>query len=244
MNTAAARSFALGASAAAVLLFKDICMFKEYVKRFSLCALGLAIFAVGNVFGVLAGSAGTNAWNTLALGISDSTPLSFGNATLAISIVIVLVDIICRGKIGFGTLMNAFLIAAFSDLFLGWFTFIPQAPNQIVGVVYTLLGQTLISFGTILYMWPALGAGPRDTLMIIIGKRFPKAPIGLIKFCMELVVMLVGVLLSAPFGVGTVLVMALQASIFQLACKVCRFEPRSVSHEDLLFTVRRMSGKA
>ncbi len=219
-------------------------MVKEYTKRFILCALGLAVFATGNVFGVLAGSAGTNAWNTLALGISDSTPLTFGNATLAISVIIVLIDIICRGKIGFGTLMNAFLIAAFSDLFLKLFTFIPEAPNQFIGVIYTLLGQTLISFGTILYMWPALGAGPRDTLMIIIGRRFPKAPIGIIKFCMELVVMLIGVLLSAPFGVGTVLVMALQATIFQLACRVCRYEPRNADHEDMLRTVRRITGKA
>ena len=54
-------------------------------------------------------------------------------------------------------------------------------------------------------MWPGLGCGPRDTLMVIIGKRFPKAPIGFIKFCMELVVLLIGVLLGAPFGLGTVL---------------------------------------
>ena len=218
-------------------------MAKEYIKRFFICALGLAVFSVGNVFGVLAGSAGTNAWNTLALGITGSTPISFGTATLLISVTIIVIDVIFKGKIGFGTLMNALLIATFSDIFLKLLSFIPAAPNQFVGVIYTLFGQTLISFATILYMSPGLGCGPRDTLMVIIGKRFPKAPIGVIKFCMEIAVMLIGVLLGAPFGIGTVLIMALQASIFQLACKVCRYEPRAAVHEDIPQTLRRMAGK-
>lgn len=89
-------------------------------------------------------------------------------------------------------------------------------------------------------MLPGLGCGPRDTLMVIIGKRFPGAPIGFIKFCMELVVMLIGVLLGAPFGLGTVLIMGLQASIFQLACRICRYEPRNAVHEDIYDTIRRI----
>ena len=137
--------------------------------------------------------------------------------------------------------MNAFLIAWFSDLFLGIFRFLTTAQNQLVGAALTIIGQTIISFSTILYMSPGLGCGPRDTLMVIIGKRFPKAPIGVVKFCMELVVMLIGVLLGAPFGIGTVLIMFLQASIFQLACRVCCYEPRNAVHEDLLDTIRRIA---
>ena len=157
-------------------------MGKEYVKRFFICALGLACFAVGNVFGVHAGSAGTNAWNTLVLGISGATSLSFGTASLMISALVILIDIIFKGRIGFGTIMNAVLIAWFSDLYLAIFSFLPTAQNQFIGAVLTVIGQTIISFSTILYMSPGLGCGPRDTLMVIIGKHFPKAPIGLVKF--------------------------------------------------------------
>lgn len=216
---------------------------KEYLKRFSICALGLACFSVGNVFGVHAGSAGTNAWNTLALGISGSTSISFGTATLLISGLVVLIDILFKGRIGFGTLMNAFLISWFSDLLLGVFHFLPTAQNQLIGAALTIIGQTIISFSTILYMSPGLGCGPRDTLMVIIGKRFPNAPIGFIKFCMELVVMLIGVLLGAPLGLGTVLIMALQASIFQIASRVCRYDPRNFVHEDIYDTIRRITQK-
>ena len=217
-------------------------MRKEYIRRFLLCALGLACFSVGNVFGVHAGSAGTNAWNTLALGISGTTSLSFGTVTLLISVLVIVIDIIFKGRIGFGTLMNALLISWFSDLLLGIFDFLPYAQNQFIGAALTIIGQTIISFSTILYMWPGLGCGPRDTLMVIIGKRFPKAPIGFIKFCMELVVLLIGVLLGAPFGLGTVLIMALQATIFQFASRICHYDPRNFVHEDILDTIRRIPG--
>ena len=92
-------------------------------------------------------------------------------------------------------------------------------------------------------MLPALGAGPRDTLMILVGKKFPNIPIGTVKFSLEIAVLLVGFLMGAPFGLGTVLIMVLQASIFQFACKVTRYEPRSVTHEDVLDTIRRLRKK-
>lgn len=218
-------------------------MIREYAKRFVLCTASLALFALGNVFGVKAGVAGTNAWNTLSLGISGMTGISFGTATLLISAVIIAVDLLGKGQLGFATLLNALLISLFSDMFLALAGFVPEASGMIWGAAYTLIGQTIISFATIFYLLPALGAGPRDTLMIIIGRRFPAAPIGLVKFALESAALLVGIVLGAPFGLGTVLVMALQASIFQFACRLMRYEPRSVRHENLLETCAKLAGR-
>ncbi|MCR5577013.1 MAG: hypothetical protein K6F56_08400 [Oscillospiraceae bacterium] len=217
-------------------------MLKEYIRRFAVCILGLALYGLGNAFGVLAGSAGTNAWNTLSIGVGDIFGCSFGVANLIISAVVILVDLIGRGKIGFGTVLNIFIISIFSDLWIGLLRLLPIPDSTAVGVVFTLIGQLILSFSTILYMSPALGCGPRDTLMVILGKKLPNIPIGAVKFGIEVIVLVIGVLLGAPFGIGTVLVMALQASMFQLACKICRFEPRSLNHEDILDTVRRIGG--
>lgn len=215
----------------------------EYLKRFSVCILGLFFYALGNFLGVKAGSAGTNAWNTLSLGLVETTGITFGTAGLIISFIVIVIDIIGKGKIGFGTLMNAVIISILSDVLLNLLTFIPVASNSTVGALYTLAGQTVISFATILYMKPALGCGPRDTLMVIVGRKFPKAPIGTVKFAVELAALLVGLLLGAPFGIGTVLVMTLQAVIFQFVCKICRYEPRDIVHEDFADTYRRFMGK-
>ena len=215
----------------------------EYLKRFSVCLLGLFFYAVGNFLGVKAGSAGTNAWNTLSLGLVETAGISFGTAGLIISFIVIGIDVIGKGKIGFGTLMNAVIISIFADILLNNLTFIPVAPNNIVGALYSLICQSVISFATILYMKPALGCGPRDTLMVIVGRKFPKAPIGTVKFGLEVAVLVVGIVLGAPFGIGTVLVMALQAAIFQFVCRICRYEPRDIVHEDFADTYRRFMGK-
>ena len=148
---------------------------KGYGKRIALCICGLLLYALGNFFGVIAGSAGTNAWNTLSIGLSGSLNISFGTASFAISLAIIVVDLVFKGKLGLGTVMNVVLISIFSDWMLAAFTFLPAAEGGALGVVYTLIGQVVLGFATILYMTPGLGCGPRDTLMLIIGKKFPKA---------------------------------------------------------------------
>ena len=218
-------------------------MAKEYCKRIVICTIGLALYALGTVFGVFAGDAGTNGWNTLAIGTANVTGMSFGTAVFAIGAVLLVIDFLGKGKLGLGTFMNVLLIPWMSDIFLKTMTFVPEPPNLFVGVVYTLAGQMIIAFATVVYMRPALGAGPRDTLMVVIGKLVRKIPIGIVKFVIEIVALLAGVLMGASFGIGTVLVIALQASFFQFACKVCRFEPRDIRNEDLADTLRRVRNR-
>lgn len=218
-------------------------MLKEYTRRMLFCILSLGLYGFGCFLGVKAGGVGTNAWNTLALGLSETLHLTFGTGTFLISILIIVVDLFGRGKLGFGTVLNVILIPVFSDGFIALFSSLPDAPNLATGLLCTFAGQVVIAFATILYMTPALGCGPRDTLMIIIGRKIPGVPIGAVKFCIEIAVVLVGGLMGAPIGIGTVLVLILQAGIFQLVCRVVRYEPRNVEHEDVPDTCRRIFGK-
>lgn len=218
-------------------------LFREYFKRFIICMAGLTLYALGTYFGVVAGAAGTNGWNTLALGLSNTTGMSFGRCVFAVSAAILIIDFLGKGKLGAGTFLNALFIPWMSDVFLE-IALVPDPPDLFVGVIYTLAGQMIIAFATVIYMKPGLGAGPRDTLMVITGKIVPRVPIGVVKFILEIAALLAGVLMGAVFGIGTVLVIALQASFFQFACKVCRFEPRDVVNEDLADTWRRMTHPA
>ena len=215
-------------------------MAKEYGRRIAICITGLALYALGTVFGVFAGAAGTNGWNTMAIGLSNVTGMSFGTAVFAIGAALLVIDFLGKGKLGLGTFMNVLLIPWMSDILLKALSFIPDPPNIFVGTIYTLAGQMIIAFATVVYMRPGLGAGPRDTLMVVTGKLVPKVPIGMVKFVLEIAALLAGVVMGAAFGIGTVLVIALQASFFQFACRVCRFEPRSVINEDLADTVKRI----
>lgn len=226
----------------ALTLMRD--MLREYFKRFTLCIAGLLFFGLGNALGVYAGEAGTNAWTTLALGISGASGMLFGTAVLLIGFVVLVIDFFGRGKIGFGTILNMVLVAYFSQIFADLLALLPKISGQLEGSAVSLLGQTVISFATIVYMKARLGCGPRDTLMVLVGNRFPRLPIGSVKFGLELVVLFIGFILGAPLGLGSVLVMALQAAIFQAVCRLCRYEPRDEEHEDVRDTLLRIRGSA
>ncbi len=218
-------------------------MAKEYFRRIAVCFVGLIFYGLGNACGVMAGSVGTNAWNTLSIGLADSLGWSFGAANFSISLIVIVAVVIGKGKIGVGTILNIVVISLFSELWIGLLRLLPASDSRILGVAYSLLGQCIISFSIVIYMRAELGCGPRDGLMVLLGRRLPGIPIGAVKFGIELIVLGIGVLLGAPFGIGTVLVMALQASIFQLVCRICRFEPRSLRHENVLDTLRRIAGR-
>ena len=138
-------------------------MLKDYAKRLLVCLCGLALYALGNYFGVLAGSAGTNGWNTMALGLSNVTGMTFGTGVFTIGIALLVIDYPGKGKLGVGTFLNVFLISWLSDVFLRVLTFIPDPPNTAVGVFYALLGQMIIAFATVVYMKTALAGARRGT---------------------------------------------------------------------------------
>ena len=65
-----------------------------------------------------------------------------------------------------------------------------------------LLGQLSICIGSYFYIGASLGCGPRDALMVALGKRLPKVPIGIVRGVIEGTVLLIGWLLGAKVGIG------------------------------------------
>lgn len=83
-----------------------------------------------------------------------------------------------------------------------------------------------------------LGCGPRDALMVALGKRFSKAPIGLVRGLLEGSVLLIGWLLGAKVGLGTVIAVFGIGIIIEYTFKLFRFDVKGVQHENLLDTIR------
>ena len=65
-------------------------------------------------------------------------------------------------------------------------------------------GVLIIGFGTAMYLIANLGAGPRDGLMTGLQKK-TKAPVALVRACIEIIVVLLGWFLGGVVGVGTLL---------------------------------------
>ena len=72
-------------------------------------------------------------------------------------------------------------------------------PNRI-GLM--LVALPLFGVGSALYIAPNLGAGPRDSLMLVLSKRL-HVRIGVSRTALELAVLLLGWALGGTVGVGT-----------------------------------------
>lgn len=195
---------------------------------------GLFLYALGSLLSIQA-SIGLAPWEAFSMGIAYITPLSYGQVVVVTGLAIVVVVFALKEKIGLGTLLNALLIGVFVDL-IAASRLIPAMSGFWPGVAMMLGGQVVICVGSYFYIGAALGCGPRDSLMVAIARRLPRVPIGAIRGLLEGSVLVVGWLLGARVGVGTLVSVLGIGFILQATFKVLRFDIRRVEHQSLAAT--------
>ena len=165
--------------------------------------VGLFLFALGIVL-QLQSDLGLSPWDVLSQGISDQTSLSFGTANIVIAIVVLAVAWALGAQIGVATVANAILIGLFIDG-LTRLEPIESLAGQGIGAQIAMLvgGIVLVSLGSGFYIGAAMGAGPRDSLMIV-GARRTGVRIGIVRAAIEISVAVVGFALGGTVGVGTI----------------------------------------
>ena len=143
-------------------------------------------------------------WDVLHQGIANHTPLSFGAANVCVGIVVLFVAWALGGRPGVGTIANATLIGLFIQA-LTSLHFITQLAHHglLVRVLLLAAGIALAAPGSAFYIGANLGAGPRDTLMLV-GARRTGVRVGAVRAAIELTALVGGIALGGTFGVGTV----------------------------------------
>lgn len=207
---------------------------KRYLLRTIKLLAGLFLYAVGIYFTVQA-SIGLAPWDVFSQGLSLVTGIPFGTMITLSGMVILALVVILKEKIGIGTILNTILIGVFVN-FLYWINPVPACDNFVLGIAMLLLGQVIICLGSYFYISPGLGCGPRDSLMVAIGKRLPKVPVGIIRTGMEGIVLLIGWLLGGSVGLGTVISVFGIGIILQGTFRLLKFDVTSVEHESLIAT--------
>ena len=198
----------------------------------------LAMFLYGlGIYFLLQANIGLSPWEAFNDGSSRALHISYGNFVLISGFVILLIDVLLKEKIGLGTVINAILIGKVVDL-LRAIQLMPLVRHFPIGVAVLLLGQFFICFATYLYISAGLGSGPRDSLMVALGKRLPRVPIGLVRGLLEGTVLLIGWLLGAKVGLGTVIAVFSISLIMQFTFRLTRFQVREVRHESIMETLR------
>ena len=209
---------------------------KQMIKEILKSAFGLFIFSIG-VYLTIQANIGLAPWDCLSMGVSARVGMSYGIVHTIISIIIVLIDVLLKEKIGYGTILDALLVGNYVDLIDRIIT-LPDFNSLPISIVMVVVGLLIMGYGQVFYMDAAQGCGPRDSLLVALGKRFPRTPIGVVQTGMVGIALLIGWLLGGPVGIGTVISVFGLGTALQIVCKIMHFEPRDVVHKNVLETNR------
>lgn len=202
------------------------------LKKTLQATIGLLIFAFG-VYLTVQANIGLAPWDTFAMGLSYHLPITFGQASIVISVLFVIIDLLFREKIGLGMILDSLLVGAAFDLYNSQ-QLIPAANNITIGLLYMTIGLFIMAFAQYLYMGAALGCGPRDTFLVAIGKRLRRVPIGAVSIGIMITVLILGWLFGGPVGIGTAYSVFGTGIIMQIVFHIMKFEPRDVVHDSLI----------
>lgn len=108
-----------------------------------------------------------------------------------------------RSLIGIGTVVNMTCIGFLVDFFRGVYAaFLPASPTLAVRAVIMLAALVLLSLAVALYMYPALGVSPYDSLAIILSSRL-NADFKWCRIATDMVAVAIGFFTGSVVGVST-----------------------------------------
>lgn len=164
--------------------------------------LGLFACAAGIVL-LLESGLGLSPWDVLHQGLADQTPLSFGITNIVVGAAVLGAAWALGARVGPGTVANAVLIGLFVDLLLR-VDGVAGLDDSALGVRIALLAAGLVCFGvgSAFYIGADLGAGPRDSLMLVLSAR-TGVRIGAVRAGLEVAVTVLGFALGGTVGIGT-----------------------------------------
>jgi len=215
-------------------------MKKKIIFEWLRIVTGLIVFSFGVHLTIYA-NIGLAPWDCLGMGLAKHTPFNYGVVMTMIAVIVLMIDILLKERIGFGTIIDALLTGNFIQIF-NYLNKLPENDNIWLGIFIMLTGFVFMALGMWIYMKAQQGCGPRDSLLVGLGKRMPKIPIGLVEVLLWAVVLLIGFLLDGPVGIGTLLSTFGAGIVMQLVYSIIKFEPRKLKHRDVLNVIKEMKG--
>ena len=205
-------------------------------KRSVIAAIGLLMYAVG-VYFQLQADLGMQPWQAMRLGLANQLNVTFGTVSIVMSLILIVIDLFLKQKLGLGTFLDAFLVGLGMDICIH-LNFLPVQTNLFFQVFWVVAGMVVCAVGQWLYMATGLCCGPVDSFLLGIGQLFPNISIGKVNLGILAAVLAICVLLKSPLGIGTVITVVFTGFIMDVVFKLVKFKPRKVVHESLIETVR------
>ena len=205
--------------------------------------LNMLIAAVSlfvNGFGIyltIQANIGAAPWDVLNLGLSKSLGILYGNASIAVSVTILIIDILLKEPIGIAMFIDAVVVGKAVDFF-NWIHPVSPCQSLLTAIPVMIAGLFVLAYTQYTYMIASLGCGPRDTLLVGLAKRLKKLPIGAVSIGLLGSATLIGWLLGGPVGIGTLICAFLQGPIIQLSFQSVRFDATAIHHQRLRDSIK------
>ena len=211
---------------------------RAIILNMLLAAVSLFINGFG-VYLTIQANIGAGPWDVLNLGLSKTFGILYGTASIAVSLTILIIDILLKEPIGIAMFIDAFVVGKSVDFF-NHINAVPARTSLWAGIPVMLLGLVIMAYTQYTYMIASLGCGPRDTLLVGLAKRVKRVPIGAVSIALLSTATLIGWLLGGPVGIGTLLSTFGAGAVMQLVYNALRFEPRDIRHRDVFEVLREL----
>jgi uncharacterized membrane protein YczE len=177
---------------------------RSYPLRLVQTAAGLGVCATG-VTMTLRPELGVSPWDVLHVGLARVVGIPIGTAIILTSCIVLLIGLLLGVRPGVGTIFDIVIMGSTINLLLAA-GFVESAAqwHYAARIGLFLAGTFITGLGIAIYVGAHTGAGPRDGLMVALHRRF-NWPISRARLGIELMALVVGILLSGPVGLGTVL---------------------------------------
>jgi uncharacterized membrane protein YczE len=171
---------------------------RDLARRVGRCLAGVVLFGVGIALTVQA-DLGLAPWDVLHQGLSERTGIPMGTVAIGVGLLVLLLWIPLRQRVGVGTLLNVLVVGLVLDAML---VVLPEPGQLVTRWAFLLGGLVLVATATGLYIGSGLGPGPRDGLMVGLKERGVK--VHLARTAIEVGALALGWVLGGTVGLGTV----------------------------------------
>jgi uncharacterized protein len=173
---------------------------RSLVVRWGQFLLAMACYGVAIALMVRSGL-GLGPWDAFHAGLARLTGITIGQASVVVGLGVLAGSMVLGVRPGIGTLANMVLLGLAVDAAL---RVVPGAGGIPLALAYYAVGIAGVGFATGMYIAAALGAGPRDGLMVGLSARFGW-PVRRVRTLIEASALVAGWAMGGGLGVGTAL---------------------------------------
>lgn len=170
------------------------------LRQWTQLLFGLSLYGIAITL-MLKSELGLGPWDMLHQGINKIFGIPTGVANQLVGFTLLLALLVKQVRFGWGTISNILLIGMVNDLTMAY---VPKATSLGWQLGYYGVAMVLCGLATGAYIGANMGAGPRDSLMMLLSRR-SGWPVRRVRTAIELSVLVGGWLMGGKAGIGTVI---------------------------------------